>query len=358
MAKLLMVDYYGMCNEQGQTIGHSVKVLHEYSEMVEGAMEVSVAASPCIIREADRAHFQNLYPLKYDISLGKDNSLTKRIRDKVKLLTNLRQVSRIEGCDFIWFYRTDFFLFLFLFLHLFSLCNMETKIVLVYQDDFGNKVLNYVFRKVIKKFDLVITTTSNSNISHKNIFKMPDYLYDEAKYAPYIKAVKKDKVVCVGTMNYFKKLEEVVEAFNENGYPLEIVGPFSDSTRAECLRKNAKTNIVIEDKVLTYSEYYSKIGEARYSILPYDEQQYTGRTSGVLLESIFLDTIPIVPKEVFKDASKVGYQYESFEEIGYLLESGSDVEKLENIRWEKNEKYSKDMRKEKLLALLERKCQY
>ena len=138
---------------------------------------------------------------------------------------------------------------------------------------------------------------------------MPDYYYSEEKYAKYLGVKKQHKVVCLGAMNPYKKLEELVEVFNKNGMSMEIKGYFYDEKRYERLTKIKKDNITIENRILNEEEYYSILAEAQYSILPYDMQQYGGRTSGVLQESIFMECIPIAPYQLLKENGSVGIGY-------------------------------------------------
>ena len=52
MKKVLLIDYYGICDKDGRAVGHSPKVLEEYSTLLGDCYTVSVAASPCLIKEA------------------------------------------------------------------------------------------------------------------------------------------------------------------------------------------------------------------------------------------------------------------------------------------------------------------
>ena len=58
-----------------------------------------------------------------------------------------------------------------------------------------------------------------------------------------------------------------------------------------------------------------KISSAKYSILPYDMNQYINRTSGVLLESIYVGTIPIAPRSLLEHNKLPGIKYDSLNEL-------------------------------------------
>ncbi|MBQ6886189.1 MAG: glycosyltransferase [Lachnospiraceae bacterium] len=316
MKRVLLVNYYGTCNEAGQPIGHSQKALQEYSNLVKEQFIVSAAISPCLTRGLNE-EFEEIIPLKYDISATGMKTLFERIKDKFKLIANIRYVLKREGYDIVWFYRTDFFLFFYFF---FKRKRKQPKMIgQVYQEEFVagklSKLLNYLYRKGALKFDGLIYTQKGMANFHSNTLYIPDYYYDEKKYGKYKNIRKKEKAVCLGTMNPYKKLEELVEAFNENGMQLEIKGYFYEKERFQKLLQIKKENITIEDVVLSEDEYYCLLAEAKYSMLPYDMEQYGCRTSGVLQESLFLNTISVAPKKLLEENEIDGIGYEKIEEM-------------------------------------------
>ena len=46
-------------------------------------------------------------------------------------------------------------------------------------------------------------------------------------------------------------------------------------------------------KIKRNEEYYQLIGSSKYVLLPYDEDFYKNRTSGVMIEGVFVNSIPI-----------------------------------------------------------------
>lgn len=319
MKKILMIDYYGMCDQNGQAVGHSPKVLEEYTDLVENDFEVNAAVSPCLIQGVNpKVH--KLYKLKYDISTENAQSILKRITDKIKLFHNIRQVLKLNAYDIYWFYKTDFFLFLF-----FCLSGKKRKhytkkfIAQIYQESFGSgiiqKILDRIYRKGMLKFDGIIYTQKDMAATHPNTLHIPDYYYDAGKYKKYESTEKEEKVVCLGTMNPYKKLDELVDTFNRNGYPLEIRGYFFDKNFYRSLCNKINANIVIEDRILSEEEYYKTLARAKYTILPYDMEQYQSRTSGVLIESMFLNTIAIAPMQLLRANQIEGIGYETLAEL-------------------------------------------
>ena len=212
-----------------------------------------------------------------------------------------------------------------------------------------------MYKKGLKKFDGVIYTQKSMDIPVKKRFYMPDYWYKKEKYDQYAALPKEKKAVCLGSMNPYKKLEELVDVFNECGFNLEIVGHFFDKERVIQLKQRAKSNVKIEDRILDEEEYYKKLGSSRYAILPYDMNQYKNRTSGILLESAFLGVIPVAPEELLKTNDLSGIQYSSIREIGEKIfgdwDDGILRANVEKIQKNFNEDSIKDRFRKWLSAL-------
>lgn len=320
MKKILLIDYYGMCDDEGRAVGHSPKVLEEYRVLLKDQYEVGAAVSPCL-HEGGNGKFNKAYELKYDICIENSMSFKKRILDKCKIFANIADVLRIDGYDIYWFYKTDFFLFFF-FCFIFRRKrgrNSKKYIAQIYQGSFGDqkvqKLLNWFYRRGMSRFDGITYSQKQAGQLHSNMLYFPDYYYDADKYAAYGTVKKENKVVCLGTMNPYKKLDALVDVFNRNGYPLEIKGCFFDKNFYRDLCARANQNIVIEDSVLSEQEYYETLAGAKYTVLPYDMNQYQCRTSGILVESMFLDTTAIAPIQLLRENHIEGIGYKMIEEL-------------------------------------------
>lgn len=322
MKKVLLIDYYGMCDKDGQAVGHSPKVLEEYSILLGAEYQVSVAASPCLIKEAGE-QFREKYPLRYNIYSDREMSVRKRIRDKRLLYSNISEALKINGYDIYWFYKTDFFLFFFLCFKKIHRGRKPVRFMAqIYQAGFARSrlapVLNWFYRRGMQKFDGITYAQKDMSGLHPNMLYFPDYYYDPGKYQRYRRAEKQEKAVCLGTMNTYKRLRELIEAFRSNGYPLEIKGYFYDRKYYEDLRQGLPANVILEDKILSEEEYYQTLAGAKYTVLPYDMAQYQSRTSGVLIESLFLDTVAVAPKQLLAENQIDGIGYDSIDELKEL----------------------------------------
>ncbi|MCM1038229.1 MAG: hypothetical protein NC434_02825 [Ruminococcus sp.] len=347
MKKVLLVDYYGTCNLAGEEVGHSSKVLKEYKGLIEGYYEISAALSPCLVRKITNAQsktYHKIYTLKYDICMENLKSVRKRVCDKFKLFYNLAQVFQNRDYDIMWFYRTDFFLALYMLLFIPSKLGRKKypKIIIqIYQNSFGQsilgRILNYIYYAGFRKADAIISTQRGFKDLKKPILYIPDYYYDAQKYERYQETDKEDKVVCVGTMSPYKQVSPLVKAFNRNGFPLEIRGYFYDKEQYQHILEIKKSNITVEDAILTEEDYYHAIAKAKYAVLPYDMGQYQCRTSGVLQECVFLDTIAIAPKQLLQENQIRGIGYQDIEELAEteFFKRDYDVDRDEKKKYDK-----------------------
>lgn len=317
MNSVVMCGYYGMCDSKGHSVGHTGKVTKEYFELLSQNMEISLMASPSIVQTLDEDMKAKSECLRYDIVIDAPFTMRKRILDKFKILYNIHTCFKKNKNETMFFYQVDFFFFFYL---LFFYHGKKRNIYcLLYHQNFtGGKaegILQWIYRKALKKLTGVIYTQKGIQIPSDNVLWIPDYFYDEKLYGKYQRLDKQEKVVCLGTMNRYKKLEELVEIFGKISYPLEICGRFDDDERFQMLLSKKSDNVQIANVVLSEEEYYTKLGQAKYSVLPYDMGQYTNRTSGVLLESLYVGSIPIAPKQLLEQNELLGYGYERVEEL-------------------------------------------
>lgn len=311
--KVTLIEYLNYVNDHNAPIGHGKKVLGEMAELVNNFYIIKLIASRCYytaellnqfdeiglhtiyqpgktIKEINREIFKNL--IKY--FLGKDSS------------------------DAVWFTNVDWHLFACLSVF----CIRKKVIVTVYRDIWedvaGSKtkiafIKKALVKKGISKVDLFIVTNKKLQLSNKQIF-VPDYIFDK-KYIPYISKEKIDRVLCVGAMRKSKDLIGLISQFKNTDVPVYIVGGFQDKDWLNQLRGMCSGNIIVEDRVVPYDEYYRLIGQSRFTIMPYKMNLYKTATSGILQETIFLKTIPIAPIELLTYNQINGIGYKVIEEL-------------------------------------------
>lgn len=332
--KIAMCNYYGMCDKENNVIGHTSKVTQEYGEILNSICEVTLMASPCIANSVIGEVFHKVECLKYDIYIDEPFTLKKRLYDKVKLLKNISECFKKTDAEVLFFYQVDFFFFFYIAL-LYKQHQRKVYCLIYHQDFTGGRferILEFFYKNALDKIDGVLYTQREHKINHPNAYWIPDFLYSKERYMQYQRMKKEQKVVCLGTMNRYKQLEKLVEIFAENKYPLEIIGRFDDVSRFEKLRKCNIDTIQIENKVLDTQEYYTKLASAKYSILPYNMEQYQNRTSGVLLESLFVGSIPIAPRMLLEQNHLVGVEYQDIDDLKKMDWENMELDRIESER--------------------------
>ena len=313
MKKVLLVDYIGNCNQKGEPIGHPLKVLDGYTEMLSDSFVLEVAAPEAILK---MRNLQQHFVLPYSKKIVANQSIHEKIRMISNEYKNIRMVMSVQHCDICLFYNVDWILYLYLMLHKKSRLKL---ICISYQNMFANngiggKIKNYIMKCGLRKLDEVFYSIPRFEFHIPKLYT-PDYFYETKKYDQYLEREKEEKVVCLGTMNHMKKLREIVLAFRKIDYKLEIVGEFQEKELLFELNSLKTDNIIIEDKYLSEDEYLLKMAEAKYSIIPYDTSFYEGRTSGVVIESIFLNAVPITQNEILSNNEVPGIGYENINHL-------------------------------------------
>lgn len=346
---LYIVDYIGNCNENNQPIGHPIKVVNEFFELLRKDINVGLAI-PIIykskINDVDKA--KEIIWFERVTQILRSNRLPK-ITLNLNKIKNIKQV--IYNCKYenIWFINADFCLGVALTLYKKKSKNKNI-IVTLYMNNYdnigiGTKIKNYFYQKIIKNASVIIASSNNLSFNAKKIEYIPDYFYSDNLYGKYKNVIKENKVVCVGTMNKTKELETLISVFNRINIKLYIIGSFSDKEQFDKCNLIKKDNIIIENKIVTKEEYYNLIASSKYVIIPYKMEQYTNRTSGVLLETMFLGSIPIAPEFLldFNNIKGVGYNslnelinFFSNEKEKNSLNCINNIDKINEVYMDKN----------------------
>jgi len=343
---ITIADFIGNVDQSGKPVGHPVKVVSEMAGLLSGEAEVSVAAPEAHLGEIRKQGSWPSVPLPHCVNVFSH----ARLRNLLGKWRNLRMVFRKSG-DVLWFAHVDFSLFLYLFL--FGCRGRRVWLTLCY-----NPLRNaggwrhHVVERVLKRVDKVIATNRNFlNLLPGNTVFVPDYYCREAFYGEFLCDHKRREMVSLGTTGETKQLEALVEVMNGCDVPLTIAGSFAQSPeRCARLKAMAKPHIQIVDGYIGNNEYYTRLAGARYVVLPYDMKLYEQRTSGILLESVFLESIPVVPRALLEFNGIDGIGYDRLEEIPALLgDTAREAEILENNRRLKNTLFSETEIRRKLL---------
>lgn len=184
-----------------------------------------------------------------------------------------------------------------------------------------SKVRKAFINRGLKKLDLCIMTYPEYHPSVEHVF-LPDY-YREEKEKKLFALPKKEQILFIGEVRKGKGVDKLLKLFGNKKIllPLLIKGKFTDNSLKRIFDKKYSESIMVEDKNLSNDEYWRALSESKYVILPYDKETYKGRTSGVLLDAVFVGAIPIAPRWLLEGNHIVGIAYDDIAEIPQLIKN-------------------------------------
>ena len=319
MKKICMVEYQGRVDEKGEPVGHGPKVFSEYYGLLKDQFDICAFGTREILNVLTSKYNVRSKVLEGKIVMKGKNSFFEKIANKIHMFKNIGAAMKNADADTIWFFNSEYYLMLYLALH-----KKSTKRVVVtmfldgYHGGFVNKVKQFIFEQAQKKIDMIIASGANFTFKNCDSIYIPDYYYEPAVYDYYKAQKKSDRCVCLGTMGAGKELDDLVEAFSKNGYPLHIVGRFYDKDWYEALKSKASDNITIEDRYLSEEDYMTLLSTSRYTVLPYNPAKYNTQTSGVMQEAVFTDTIVVAFEQVLNGNDTSGVSFLSWQQCGQL----------------------------------------
>jgi len=320
-----MIEYQGRCDENDNALGHAPKVLKEYYDFIKDYCDVTVLAPELVINASGDNDFTQMSNLPCKIVMKGHTPFVEKISNKFHMFKNIDaaiKYANTNGEGTLWFFNIEYYILLYLLFHrkpahkiyftmftdgYFSDTNSGIK------EKITTNIKQWVFEKVQKKIDLIISSGPSFNYKNcSNVF-IPDYSYDSAQLSNFVQ--KTDSAVCLGTMGQGKQLKEMIQTFNKIRYPLIIAGRFYDKDLFEELTQLANDNITLSDMYLTYDQYQELLTSAKYTILPYPKEKYSHQTSGVLQEALFADTIPVTYDAILKANGIPGIGFFSWDSL-------------------------------------------
>lgn len=177
-------------------------------------------------------------------------------------------------------------------------------------------------KKGLNRLDLCITTNPTCTQGKKSVF-LPDYFRTEAEKELY-DVPKSDQVASVGLITTGKNVTSVMKLFTKNdiGIPLVVKGRIRNHclTPAQVAHMNRSGKVNVTDCYLRDDEYWKLLAESKFVIVNCNTKIYGNRTSGVLLDSIFVGCIPIAPVEILENNRIKGIGYTNIRQIPNLIQ--------------------------------------
>ena len=337
MKKLIIADYIGNSMQDDKPSGHLVKLLRETEMLLRDDFDISFIVSDNYVSSLPELQIHSIVT-----HLSQKGNKIERILQRYK---NISQILKIK--EPIWFINTDFWFYVYMATHRIANKSIYTLNYMTYKPEVNEKGLGIKIKWLIYRWaSHKIKTefvTCKKRYGQNQVY-VPDYYFDPQLYEKYISKKKKNQVVFCGGISSAKEVERVVEVFAKNQQLLLICGRFESQDLYERVTKNSYDNIIIDNNRLSDEEYYKLMGESKYIILPYKESCYSGRSSGVILEAMFLDAVIIGPNFLLNEIGIAGIAYN---DLNDLLEFDIDAHEKENaIALELNkgikDRYSKE----------------
>ena len=303
MKNVIIADYIGNSSRDGTVSGHLQKVLNDLNYLLKDTFDLQYVVCSNYVEGLDDCNV-----------IGQLERISIHSSKFREILQRKRNISKIlQSGKTIWFVNIDFWFFLFL---IFSNTRGKEIFITNYLDySKGSTFKRVLYKLASKKIRSEFTTIKDTWMPNQSF--IPDYWYDEEQYEVFCEGGKKEQVVICGAISRAKDINGVIGAFKQNNYPLMIKGRFeTDELFNNCINAvNGASNIQIDNKRLSDAEYYSLIGESKYVLLPYRKENYSGRSSGVMLESVFMDSIVIAPRFLLDELGISGYGYDKISDL-------------------------------------------
>lgn len=343
--KIALIEYLNYIDKNDKPIGHGKKVLNEMYNLIREGNSIYLISSTMYLHDFEKFNFIKTLPIYH---------MSSKLKLNCMIFFNLLKSFKINHNYYMWFTNTEWRLFALLALLPVKRTIIATMYRDVYRDVIESKsrmayIKGLLVKKGLRKVKLTIITNPNLNITENQVF-IPDYIYTE-DYEKYTINKKIEQILCVGAMRSSKDLKGIIDHFNNTDVPVYIIGGFEDESLFRELKKKIADNIKIDNKNLTDSEYYNYMAKSQYVILPYKMESYVNATSGILLESLFLNTIPIAPYELLQFNSINGIGYNKLSELPHNL---SDLRKIKLPVKNSLERYMYHNIKFKLMSALEK----
>lgn len=327
MKKIAIVDYIGNSDEFGNPIGHPIKVIQDYYNLLEEDVEIKLIIPSNYRGKIQLKNENESIYLDYFMNMLSYSKLGK-LKNIIGRILNLRNVFKdSKDCEIIWFINIDKILYLYLYIVKVK-CRSDiwiTQYSMIYKENGSakDKLLKRISDRVYDRFKFILSYNKKVMETYNNILKIPDYFYNEEQFEIYKNNIKKNEVIAIGTILESKDFEGIVNEFKNININLNIVGKFHDKDRFKKLKEMAKhaENIKIEDLDLTYDKYYEMMSQYKYVILPYKKENYFQRTSGVLIEAKLIGAIPIAPKYLLEFNNINGIAYEDVEDLNSIIKN-------------------------------------
>ena len=318
-----IVDVICLINNNNMPVGHEEKAINQATMLFDGNREYTIGKF-----YKNHVSDENIKCNPVDVK-ATDSVLLKY----AKCIINSYYSIRRNTADVIWFINMNEVVFWVILLLPKKAKYMMTTYV-DWNQKFAKKcpyrnIRKMILEKALRKVDLVIATNYHYHLN-VNYIHIPDFYLDE-QYKRYIYQ-HKDGVVCVGVMSESQGILEIARAFRNSSLKIIISGYFRDEEYFNKVKQNECDNVVIQNIVLPYEKYIKMIGMAKYIVIPY-RNSHANRTSGVLQETVALNSIPVSFPDFLRYNNVQGITFEKYEDIPIRIKEYESGEQTIHNDW-------------------------
>jgi hypothetical protein len=326
-----LVDYIGQSSTDRRPVGHASQALKDLRDLLSGWVTAAFVLPRNYGEFFPDLKSSTAFELRYfcDVDI---RSPFCRIRCLFGKVRNLLHVFLSGKGKILWFMNVDFLFFIFLVL--FPLSRKTTVISTLYLQEYGQgsgrgrRIKNHFLRRGLKKVDLVVKSNSAMFFSGRNVF-CPDYIYRRDMFP--MQSEKKTYLLCAGLMNQAKEVEKLASVCCDAKIPLKIAGFFPDKKLLKKVEKHSGGSVEVVDRYFAEEEFRQMVSGAEFLVIPYREENYDRRTSGIFLESIYADTVPVAPEFLTRFMNLPAVEYDRLENLPVILRALNKGD-LENLR--------------------------
>lgn len=323
--KISIINYIPRYSIDYTPRGHYIKTIKEYFELLINNFNVELIIDNYT---SDYIDHQEIIRVKNNISTNQicySKNIFRNIIFFINICKNIYSCIKKSSGELLIFLSPESTFYLVF--PIFKLLFFNKRIAInIYKDNVTN--CPFSFLKIITKYvydhvDLIFSSVKD--FSYYNSIFIPDFIFDKDKYINNKKNESSgDYFLCIGSISPKEKnYEELVSSFIKTKQKLIIAGPLLDEKLKNYLKNLVKDaiNIELKLKYLSNEEYTHLITNAKGMILPYRKHLYYGRSSGVLLESIFFNKPVIAPVFLLKFNQVNGYGYDSQEKLEQIIQT-------------------------------------
>ncbi len=321
MKNLIIADIKSF-NNNGKSTGHYFSLCHNYQQLFKDKYKVRIAGGPIYLSGFND---KELLLLPYDYVKGGN-----KLINIWHTLMNAKHLFNITGKDDIIVFQMSAAATSFLCMFLFA--SRKHKIFSIQYDNesIDSFIKRCLFRLARKKISGVICPYEQIALHYKLPYCIvSDYIYKGDNLEPVIPFEKRKYDICmIGRIVPEKGVIEAAQYLAGKRYKVIIAGEVSSPELEKELKEIVSicNNIELKLGFISDVEFKYYIQNSKYTLLNY-HGVYTNRSSGVVLDTLFMGT-PVIGHTClalqFVEENNIGILFDNIENLDLSLLNNND----------------------------------